>query len=59
MHTRKGGDMGRFSVEFEARNYGDVVAAKLGVLEPEKVRRVLVQGWSIPGPATWCCRRAS
>lgn len=36
--------MGRFSVEFDAANYRDVVAADLGALDPEKVRRARIRG---------------
>jgi predicted aspartyl protease len=36
--------MGRFSVEFEVSNHQDVVAARLGVLEADKIRRTRVSG---------------
>jgi predicted aspartyl protease len=36
--------MGRFSIEFEAANYRDMVAAEMGHLECDKVRRVRVRG---------------
>lgn len=36
--------MGRFSVDIELANYRDVVAAQLGVLPPEKIRRAMVSG---------------
>jgi predicted aspartyl protease len=39
-----GGHMGRFSVEFQVYNHRDVVAAQLGVLPAEQVRRVTVSG---------------
>jgi predicted aspartyl protease len=36
--------MGRFKVEVELANYKDLIAVELGVLTPEKVRRVKVLG---------------
>ncbi len=36
--------MGRFSVDVDVSNYQDVVAARMGVLEPDKVRRVRIRG---------------
>jgi len=36
--------VGRFAIEFEVANNNDLVAAQLGVLEPEKVRRLTIQG---------------
>jgi predicted aspartyl protease len=36
--------MGRFSVEFEVLNHQDVVAANLGVIAPEKIRRARLSG---------------
>ncbi len=40
----KGKKMGRFSVEFEVANYGDVVEARRGTLDESKVRRVRIRG---------------
>ncbi len=40
----KGMPMGRFSVEFDAINHKDQIAAELGVLEPSRVRRVQLSG---------------
>lgn len=37
--------MGRFAVEFEMKNYQDVVAVRLGRLDPDKVRSVRLRGW--------------
>jgi clan AA aspartic protease len=36
--------MGRFAIEFEVANNNDIVAAQLGVLAPEKVRRLTIRG---------------
>jgi predicted aspartyl protease len=36
--------MGRFSVEFEVANHQDAVAANLGVIPPEKIRRARLSG---------------
>jgi predicted aspartyl protease len=36
--------MGRFSVDLEVSNHQDVVAARLGVLPPEKIRRTVISG---------------
>jgi predicted aspartyl protease len=44
MKVRKGNAMGRFSVEFEVSNYQDEVAARLGALDPAKIRRARISG---------------
>ena len=36
--------MGRVSVEFEISNHKDVVAAELGVVPPDKVRKAIISG---------------
>jgi predicted aspartyl protease len=36
--------MGRFKVEVEVANYDDILAARRGFLEPEKVRRLKIKG---------------
>jgi clan AA aspartic protease len=36
--------MGKFSVEFDVSNYGDVVLAREGKLAPEKVRHARISG---------------
>jgi predicted aspartyl protease len=36
--------MGRFSVEFELANYRDIIAAEIGALGADKVRRVRIKG---------------
>jgi aspartyl protease len=41
---KRNSQMGRFSVAFEVCNYRDLVAAQLGVLPPEKVRRAVITG---------------
>ncbi len=35
----------RFSVEVELANFEDMAAARRGHLEPDKVRRLKIQGW--------------
>ena len=47
----QGDDMGRFSVEFEIANNEDLIAAKLGYLDPAKVRRKTISGVVDPGAA--------
>jgi predicted aspartyl protease len=44
MKTKKGKNMGRFSVEFDLSNYQDEVAARLGTLDPAHIRRTRVWG---------------
>ena len=44
MQRRKDSSMGRFSVDFEVKNYRDVVAAQSGTLAPDKVRSVRLRG---------------
>jgi predicted aspartyl protease len=39
-----GGPIGRFSIDFEVLNHQDVVAAGLGVLPPDQVRRARLSG---------------
>jgi len=43
MKTLEKEKMGRFKVEVELANNDDVVAVKLGQLDPTKVRRIMVQ----------------
>src|SRR5438876_11980967 len=44
MRVRGANGVGRFSVDFEVANYGDVVRARAGDLKPEQVRRQTIQG---------------
>jgi len=44
MRARGGDGMGRFSVEFEVANYGDVTLMQRGMLPPDQVRRETVRG---------------
>jgi len=44
MKTKKGNNVGRFSVEFEVSNYQDEVAARLGALDPTQIRRARISG---------------
>jgi hypothetical protein len=49
---RKGHNgMGRFSVEFEVANYGDMLLAQRGVLPKDQVRRLAISGFVDPGAA--------
>jgi predicted aspartyl protease len=51
MQTKGRTGLGRFSVEFEVANYGDVVRAMDGTLAPNKVRREVISGVVDPGAA--------
>jgi predicted aspartyl protease len=44
MRTKKGNNVGRFSVEFEVYNFRDQVAAEIGALEPAKIRHTHISG---------------
>jgi predicted aspartyl protease len=44
MKTRKGNNVGRFSVEFDISNYQDEVAVRLGTLDPSQIRRTRISG---------------
>ena len=44
MRTAEEKKVGRFSVEIELANYDDVVVAERGLLAPDKVRRLRIQG---------------
>ncbi|TMQ34983.1 MAG: hypothetical protein E6K70_04745 [Planctomycetota bacterium] len=44
MTTKGAKGVGRFAVQFEVANNGDLVVAQRGLLEPEKVRRVTISG---------------
>ena len=50
--------MGRFSVEFEISNHQDVVAARLGVLDADKIRRTRLSrsstSYLIARDRSWC-----
>ena len=41
--------MGRFSVDVQVANYGDILHAEQGTLDPDKVRRVTIRGVVDPG----------
>jgi predicted aspartyl protease len=43
--------VGRFSVEFEVANYGDIIRAKEGTLASDQVRRRTIVGVVDPGAA--------
>lgn len=44
MKTRREKNMGRFNVEIEIVNNQDLMAVRLGVLDPAKVRRMTISG---------------
>ena len=49
MRAKGANGVGRFSVEFEVANYGDIIRAMDGTLKPEQVRRRMVSGLVDPG----------
>jgi predicted aspartyl protease len=51
MRTRGGNGMGRFSVEFDVANYGDILKVLEGTLPAEQVRRQTISGVVDPGAA--------
>jgi predicted aspartyl protease len=51
MRSKGSNSMGRFSVNFEITNYRDLVLAKSGLLEPDKIRRQTISGVVDPGAA--------
>ena len=57
MRARGGNGVGRFSVEFEVANYGDIIRAKDGTLAPDQVRRQTISGVVDPGARSWYCRK--
>jgi predicted aspartyl protease len=44
MKTRGKNGMGRFNVEFEVANYGDMILAQRGLMPEDQIRRQTVQG---------------
>jgi predicted aspartyl protease len=44
MQARGANGVGRFSVEFEVANYGDLTLMQRGLLPPDQVRRETIQG---------------
>jgi predicted aspartyl protease len=44
MSTKGDNDVGRFSVEIEVANYGDMEVARRGLLPPDQVRRETIRG---------------
>jgi hypothetical protein len=44
MKAKGANGVGRFAVEFEVANHGDVVKAREGLLAPDKVRHLIIQG---------------
>ena len=44
MRARGGDGLGRFSVEFEVANYGDVTLMERGLLPADQVRREMIRG---------------
>jgi len=51
MRTRGANCVGRFSVEFEVANYGDIALAQRGLLPEDQVRRQTISGVVDPGAA--------
>jgi predicted aspartyl protease len=43
--------VGRFSVEFDVANYGDILQSRNGTLPPDRVRRQTISGVVDPGAA--------
>jgi predicted aspartyl protease len=50
MATRGANRVGRFAVQFEVANQGDLIRARDGLLEPAKVRRLTISGVVDSGP---------
>jgi len=50
MRARGANGVGRFSVEFEVANYGDLTLMQRGLLPPDRVRRETIQGMVDSGP---------
>jgi clan AA aspartic protease len=44
MNWREYGDMGRFSVDVELANNADLILVQLGMVPPDKVRRITTRG---------------
>jgi predicted aspartyl protease len=44
MRAKGANRVGRFAVEFEVANHEDLVKARVGLLEPDKVRRLTLTG---------------
>jgi predicted aspartyl protease len=51
MRIKGANGLGRFSVEFEVANNDDLALVRRGMLEPNKVRRQMIQGVVDPGAA--------
>jgi predicted aspartyl protease len=49
MKAKGANGVGRFAVEFEVANHGDLVKAREGLIEPQKVRRTIIAGLVDPG----------
>jgi hypothetical protein len=52
MRTNGENGVGKFSVDFEIANYGDIVRSKEGTLPRSKVRRQTISGVVDPGAVT-------
>ena len=50
--------MGRFNVELEVANYGDIELARRGLLKPGQVRRQIIQGVVDSGAARFVLPQA-
>ena len=45
MRTKGVNGVGRFAIDFEVANFGDVELARRGLLRAEEVRRTTIRGW--------------
>src|SRR5438045_1199945 len=43
--------VGRFAVDFEVANFGDIEVARRGHLRADQIRRKTIRGWVDPGAA--------
>ena len=60
MRTKGATGVGRFSVEIEIANYGDLTLVDHGLLSPDKVPAGRQsRGWSTPERRSWCYLRRS
>jgi predicted aspartyl protease len=51
MRTKGVNGVGRFAIDFEVANFGDVELARRGLLRAEQIRRKTIAGWVDPGVA--------
>jgi predicted aspartyl protease len=58
MRTKGVKDVGRFAVDFEVANFGDVELAHRGLLRPDQVRRQMIRGVVDSGAAPFVLPQA-